>query len=245
MAPGGTIRQCAARHGCPGRTILAAASPAAGRCRGGRSSTFLRWSATYCRCCRNPDHCCRGRRIRTRTLLARGTQTRSSHRSRAGSSSSGSTTSRLHRCRSELRSCSSHSAVLSLRSIVDAAGVPHERQDALAQLHSAAIAPNFGLYESELGKGIVGGPYSSQRIRGEHIATATLRALHIPIDFQPQVDIIGSEAPVYDWCDEAGGTSTAGGFRPAVMSGTNLRRSGRSTKSPSSRRRPRCSCRRR
>ncbi len=92
-----------------------------------------------------------------------------------------------------------HSAVLYALLIVDAAGVPHERQDALAQLHSAANAPIFGLYESELGKGIVGGPYSSQRIRGEHIATATLRALHIPTDFQPQVDIIGSEAPVYDW----------------------------------------------
>lgn len=93
----------------------------------------------------------------------------------------------------------SHSAVLYALLIVDAAGVPHERQDALAQLHSAANAPIFGLYESELGKGIVGGPYSSQRIRGEHIATAALRALHIPTDFQPQVDIIGSEAPVYDW----------------------------------------------
>jgi signal transduction histidine kinase len=92
-----------------------------------------------------------------------------------------------------------HSAVLYGLLIVDAAGVPHERLDALAQLHASANVPIFGLYENELGKGVVGGPYSSQRIRGEHIATAALRALRAPTGFQPQVDITGFEAPIYDW----------------------------------------------
>ena len=89
-----------------------------------------------------------------------------------------------------------HSAILYGLLIVDAAGVPHERQDGLASLHAVANAPIFGLYENELGKGVVGGPYSSQRIRGERIATATLRALS---GSRPQVDIVGFEPPVYDW----------------------------------------------
>ncbi len=92
-----------------------------------------------------------------------------------------------------------NSAVLNALLIVDAAGVPHERLDALASLHAVANAPIFGLYESELGKGVVGGPYSSQRLRGEHIATAALRALGMSAASQPQVDIIGFEPPVYDW----------------------------------------------
>jgi signal transduction histidine kinase len=91
------------------------------------------------------------------------------------------------------------SAVLYALLIVDAAGVPHERQDALSSLRAATKAPIFGLYESELGKGVVGGPYASQRIRGEHIATAALQVLAGSAVRQPQIDIIGFEAPVYDW----------------------------------------------
>ncbi len=92
-----------------------------------------------------------------------------------------------------------HSAVLYVLLIVDAAGIPHERQDGLASLHDVANAPIFGLYENELGKGVVGGPYSSQRTRGEHIATAALRALGGPAGSQPRVDVVGFEVPIYDW----------------------------------------------
>ena len=88
------------------------------------------------------------------------------------------------------------SAILYGLLIVDAAGVPHERQDGLASLHAVANAPIFSLYGNELGKGVVGGPYSSERIRGERIAAATLRALS---GAPPQVDISGFEPPVYDW----------------------------------------------
>jgi len=91
-----------------------------------------------------------------------------------------------------------NSAVLYGLLIVDAAGVPHERQDALSQLHAVASAPMFGLYESELGKGVVGGPYSSQRARGERIAEAALRALAGTTASAPQVNTMGFERPVYD-----------------------------------------------
>ncbi|MFO1306033.1 MAG: sensor histidine kinase [Burkholderiales bacterium] len=62
--------------------------------------------------------------------------------------------------------------------IVDAAGVPHERQDALAALYATANAPIFGIYEEEIGKGVVGGPYGSQKVTGAHMASAALVALN-------------------------------------------------------------------
>ncbi len=92
-----------------------------------------------------------------------------------------------------------HSAILYGLLIVDAAGVPHERQDGLESLHAVANAPIFGLYESELGQGVVGGPYTSQRTGGEYIAAAVLRALHASGESRPRVDIVDFETPVYDW----------------------------------------------
>lgn len=88
------------------------------------------------------------------------------------------------------------SAILFSLLIVDAAGVPHERRDGLEGLHAAANAPIFGLYESELGKGVVGGPYAAQRARGEQMALATLDALR---GGPPRISIADFERPVYDW----------------------------------------------
>ena len=81
----------------------------------------------------------------------------------------------------------------------DAAGIPHDRHDALRALHAAANAPIFGLYENELGKGVVGGPLISQRERGERIAAATRRALLGSSGSSPQIDVVGLERPAYDW----------------------------------------------
>lgn len=92
-----------------------------------------------------------------------------------------------------------HSAVLYVLLLVDAAGVPHEREDALAKLRAVANAPIFGLYESELGKGVVGGPYTSQRAGGERTAATTLRALDASGAPGPTVDFLGFERPAYDW----------------------------------------------
>jgi signal transduction histidine kinase len=41
--------------------------------------------------------------------------------------------------------------------LVDGAGVPHSSDRALVRLHAVANAPIFGLFESQLGQGIVGG----------------------------------------------------------------------------------------
>jgi signal transduction histidine kinase len=91
------------------------------------------------------------------------------------------------------------SAILYGLLVVDAAGVPHERQDALASLHAVANAPIFGIYESELGEGVVGGPYSSQRRNGQEIAAATLGALSGRVDSGPRRSVTPFEMPVYDW----------------------------------------------
>jgi signal transduction histidine kinase len=105
----------------------------------------------------------------------------------------------LEQLKGRVASLPPHSAVLYGLLIVDAAGVPHERQDALAALHASANAPIFGLYENELGKGVVGGPYSSQRRRGEQIAAAADRILRGTVSAEPQIHVTGFEPPVYDW----------------------------------------------
>ena len=83
--------------------------------------------------------------------------------------------------------------------LVDAAGVPHERQEALTALYSASNAPIFGIYENELGRGVVGGPYTSQRAVGEQIAAAALSVLSGTPAAEPRVYVHGFEPPVYDW----------------------------------------------
>ena len=91
------------------------------------------------------------------------------------------------------------SAILYASLRVDAAGIPHARQSALGALKEVANAPIFGLYESEIGNGVVGGPYLSQRRRGELAAQATVRALHGARGATPTVERTGFEQPVYDW----------------------------------------------
>jgi signal transduction histidine kinase len=105
----------------------------------------------------------------------------------------------LEQMKERVASLPPRSAVLYTLLIVDAAGVPHERQDGLAALYAAANAPIFGLYENELGKGVVGGPYSSQRRRGEQIAAAAHRILRGATSTEPQINVTGFEPPVYDW----------------------------------------------
>jgi signal transduction histidine kinase len=92
-----------------------------------------------------------------------------------------------------------HSIVLYTLFAVDAAGVPFEAENALTSLHGISAAPIFGLYESELGKGVVGGPYSSQRRRGALTAVAARRILDDGAVGAPAITVVGLEPPVYDW----------------------------------------------
>jgi signal transduction histidine kinase len=105
----------------------------------------------------------------------------------------------LEQMRQRLAALPPHSAVLYALLVTDAAGVPYERGDALASLLEVSAAPIFGLFESELGHGVVGGPYLSQKRTGALAATAVLRTLSGQSVADPMIQYVDYETPVYDW----------------------------------------------
>ncbi len=82
--------------------------------------------------------------------------------------------------------------------VVDGAGVPHERLDALAALKRVAKVPIFSLFEGELGQGVVGGPYLAQSLAGEETARLALRLLSAPPPAAPEVRTIDMKSAAYD-----------------------------------------------
>ena len=105
----------------------------------------------------------------------------------------------MQQMRSHVAGMSPHDAVLYGLLVVDAAGVPHERSSALAGLLAVSSAPMFSIYETELGKGVVGGPYFSQRLGAERAAAAVRRVLGGQAGGPPRILLSGFEPPVYDW----------------------------------------------
>jgi signal transduction histidine kinase len=82
--------------------------------------------------------------------------------------------------------------------VVDAAGVPHERLDALAELKRAARVPIFSLFESELGQGVLGGPYLSQTRAGQEAAAIALQRLSAVPAAAADAVTIGMDGLAYD-----------------------------------------------
>jgi signal transduction histidine kinase len=82
---------------------------------------------------------------------------------------------------------------------VDAAGVAFEAFEGLAAIRTASNAPVFGLFENQLGKGIVGGPLVSITGEGKRSARVALEILR----GRPVADIAIPPAEptrdVYDW----------------------------------------------
>ncbi len=60
--------------------------------------------------------------------------------------------------RSRAAAMPSNSAVFYGLMFVDADGVPHEEHEALSALSAASAAPMFGVFDTQLGNGVVGGP---------------------------------------------------------------------------------------
>jgi PAS domain S-box-containing protein len=81
----------------------------------------------------------------------------------------------------------------------DAAGVTHNEDEALQRLHAVATAPINGLYQHQLGLGIVGGRLYQAELQGEESARIAIRILGgEPVaNFPPLV--IGTQGPRYDW----------------------------------------------
>jgi signal transduction histidine kinase len=82
---------------------------------------------------------------------------------------------------------------------VDAAGVPYVEGRALPALRAAANAPIFGVFETQLGRGIVGGPLISVEELSRTAAEAAVQILRgqpaSSMNFAPQVP----RSPVFDW----------------------------------------------
>ena len=90
------------------------------------------------------------------------------------------------------------SAILYFLLVVDAAGVPHEQDRALDVLRRDSNAPIFGIFDSQLGRGIVGGPlYPYQKVSRE-AASLALRILNGSPAGSIQPVFLGPET-IYDW----------------------------------------------
>jgi two-component sensor histidine kinase len=82
---------------------------------------------------------------------------------------------------------------------VDAAGIPHERHTALTSLHAAANAPIFGLFDTQLNRGIVGGPLVSIPEMSRRAAATALRILDGEAPENIETKPVEAGSPVYDF----------------------------------------------
>jgi len=82
---------------------------------------------------------------------------------------------------------------------VDAAGVPYDNERALAAVREAAHVPVFGIYDSQLGAGIVGGPLLELRKMGEVSGQIAQRMLEGGSQADGTPLVLQAGTPVYDW----------------------------------------------
>ena len=92
-----------------------------------------------------------------------------------------------------------HSAIFWELMSVDAAGVVHEGNTALARLHAVANAPIFSYDESFFGNEIVGGPLISVLEGSRQTAAVAIRILGGEKAGDIKVPPIGLAAPKFDW----------------------------------------------
>lgn len=91
------------------------------------------------------------------------------------------------------------SAILYGILLMDADGIPHAQSQALSALHAVANAPVFGIYDSDLGLGPVGGPLIPVTLLSQRTAEVAARILggEAPGDIHtPPTELTG---PVFDW----------------------------------------------
>ena len=79
----------------------------------------------------------------------------------------------------------------------DARGVTYNQDQALQRLRAAANAPINGLFQNQLGLGIVGGRLYQAELEGEESARVAIRILRgEPVSSHPAADHRGAEATV-------------------------------------------------
>jgi signal transduction histidine kinase len=103
----------------------------------------------------------------------------------------------LEQMRSAVAALPRDSAILYGMLSVDATGAPHEQGSALQQLHAVARVPMFGVFDTQLGEGIVGGPLISLSEVGSAAADSAARLLagYPP----PSYREIGASRLLFDW----------------------------------------------
>ena len=92
-----------------------------------------------------------------------------------------------------------HSVIFYVLLCVDADGIPFTQEQALAQLHETANAPIFGLHDSQMGYGIVGGPLMEVKRMSHNSVQVALRILHGEQPGKIKIAVQGQGNPVYDW----------------------------------------------
>jgi signal transduction histidine kinase len=92
-----------------------------------------------------------------------------------------------------------HSAIFFGELFVDAAGIPHPRQSALTRLRAAANAPIFGLFDVDLGRGIVGGPLLSLSESGKQAADVAAKILKDPANSRIDAPPVTMSLLEYDY----------------------------------------------
>ncbi len=83
--------------------------------------------------------------------------------------------------------------------LVDADGIPHEQTQTLAALHTVANAPIFGVFDSDLGHGIVGGPLIPVATLSRKAAEIAARVLAGEAPSGIHTPPTESAAPLFDW----------------------------------------------
>jgi len=91
-----------------------------------------------------------------------------------------------------------HSFVLLGLLIRDASGVTYNEDDALQRLHAVSRAPINGLYQHEVGLGIVGGRLYQGELEGIESAQVAVRILRGENAADIPTRIIGTREPLYD-----------------------------------------------
>lgn len=91
------------------------------------------------------------------------------------------------------------SAIVYFLLVVDAAGLPYEQERALDVLRRESNAPIFGIFDHQLGHGIVGGPLSPYQEVSRQSARIALRILNGTPASSIQPVFLGPAAPEYDW----------------------------------------------
>ena len=82
---------------------------------------------------------------------------------------------------------------------VDATGVSQAEERTLDELHGAANAPIFGLYDIQLGRGVVGGSLIAVDELARMTGDVALRMLRGESPSSIKLTPLGHGRPIYDW----------------------------------------------